>query len=62
LRGDFPLLAARMQLVAPDSLDARNTMQQPSAVQAVPGEVERAGMTARLRLPRWSVAVVTLSR
>jgi alpha-N-arabinofuranosidase len=62
LRGDFPLLSASMQLVAPDSLDARNTLEQPTAVQAVEGKVERAGMTARLRLPRWSVAVVTLSR
>jgi alpha-N-arabinofuranosidase len=62
LRGDFPLLAASMQLVAPDSLDARNTLEQPTAVQAVEGKVERTGMSARLRLPRWSVAVVTLSR
>jgi alpha-N-arabinofuranosidase len=62
LRGDFPLLAASMELVAPDNLDARNTLEQPTAVQAVEGKVERAGMSARLRLPRWSVAVVTLSR
>ena len=62
LRGDFPLLAASMQLVAPDSLEARNTLEEPTAVQVVERKVERAGMTARLRLPRWSVAVVTLSR
>lgn len=54
LRGDFPLLAAAMQLVAPDTTRA--------AVRAVPGEVERAGMSARFRLPRRSVAVVSLSR
>jgi alpha-N-arabinofuranosidase len=62
LRGDFPLLAASMQLVAPDSLDARNSLERPTAVQAVEGKVERAGMSAHLRLPRWSVAVVTLAR
>lgn len=62
LRGDFPLLAASMQMVAPDNLAARNTLEHPAAVQAVEGKVERAGMTARLRLPRWSVAVVTLQR
>ena len=62
LRGDFPLLAASMQLVAPDRLDARNTFDRPTAVQVVEGKVERAGMSARLLLPRWSVAVVTLSR
>src|ERR1035437_788333 len=39
LRGDFPLLAASMQLVAPDSLAARNTLEQPTAVQAVLAKV-----------------------
>jgi hypothetical protein len=53
LRGDFPLLAASMQLVALDS---------PSAVQAIESKVERTGMTVRLRLPGQSVAVVTLTR
>ncbi len=62
LRGDFPLLWASMQLVAPDSLTARNTLERPAAVQAVEGKVERTGMTARFRMPRWSVGVVTLSR
>jgi hypothetical protein len=62
LRGDFPLLSASMQLVAPDSLEARNTLERPTAVQVVEGNVERSGMSARVRLPRWSVAVVTLSR
>ena len=41
LRGDFPLLAAGMQVVAPGSLSARNTMEQPAAVQAVPAKIER---------------------
>jgi alpha-N-arabinofuranosidase len=62
LRGDFPLLSASMQLVAPDSLDARNTLEQPTVVQAIQGKVERTGMSARFSMPRWSVAVVTLSR
>jgi alpha-L-arabinofuranosidase len=62
LRGDFPLLAAGMQLVAPGTLSARNTMEQPAAVQAVPGKIERTGMTVRVRLPGLSVAVITLSR
>ena len=62
LRGDFPLLDASAQWVAPGSLTARNTLDQPAAVQAVQAKIERTGMTARLRLPAWSVAVVTLSR
>jgi alpha-N-arabinofuranosidase len=62
LRGDFPLLGAGMQVVSPGGLSARNTMEQPSAVQAVPGKIERTGMTVRVRLPGLSVAVITLSR
>ena len=62
LRGDFPLLAAGMQLVAPGSLSARNTMEQPAAVQAVAARIERTGMTVRVRLPGLSVGVITLSR
>ena len=53
LRGDFPLLAASMQLVALDS---------PSTVQPVESKVERTGMTVRVSLPRSSVAVIILSR
>jgi hypothetical protein len=53
LRGDFPLLAASMQLVALDS---------PPVVQAIESRVERTGMTVRVNLPRRSVAVITLSR
>jgi alpha-N-arabinofuranosidase len=55
LAGDFPLLDASIQTIAPDDLAAR-------AVKAVPGEVTRAGLGARVRLPRWSVAVLTLTR
>ena len=62
LRGDFPLLAAGMQVVAPGSLSSRNTMEQPVVVQAVPGKIERTGMTVRVRLPGLSVGVITLSR
>jgi hypothetical protein len=53
LRGDFPLLAASMQLVAADSLAAGHASES---------KIERTGMTVRLRLPGRSIAVVTLSR
>ena len=53
LRGDFPLLTASMQLVSADS---------PAADHPVAANIERTGMTVRLRLPRSSVAVITLSR
>ena len=53
LRGDFPLLAASMQLVAADS---------PPAGQPAAANVERTGMTVRLRLPGRTIAVVMLAR
>jgi alpha-N-arabinofuranosidase len=53
LRGDFPLLAASMQLVAADN---------PATGQPVESNIDRTGMTVRFRLPRASVAVITLSR
>src|SRR5260370_41539755 len=62
LRGECPLLAAGMQLVAPGNLSARNTIEQPAAAQAVPGKIQRTGLTGRVRLPGLSVAVITLSR
>jgi len=62
LRGDFPLIGAGMKLVAPDSLSARNSLEQPAAVRVVDGKIERTGMNARVTLPRWSVAVITLTR
>jgi alpha-N-arabinofuranosidase len=62
LRGDFPLLAAGMQVVAPGSLSARNTMEQSATVQAAPAKIVRTGMTVRVRVPGLSVSVITLSR
>ena len=62
LLGDFPLLAAGMKMVAPDSLEARNTLEKPDAVRVVDGKIERLGMKARVTMPRWSVAVITLTR
>ena len=55
LRGDFPLLSASMKLIAPDRLNATTVHTSDAAV-------EPAGSGVRVRLPRWSVAVLTLSR
>ena len=55
LRGDFPLLNATLQLASTDSLDAR-TFRPTDA------KPDRSGMGVRLTLPRWSIAIVTLSR
>ena len=49
-----------MQLVAPGSLNARNTLEKPNAVQPGKGEVDLSGQKVRFILPRLSVAVVAV--
>ncbi|MDI6450616.1 family 16 glycoside hydrolase [Anaerobaca lacustris] len=56
----FSAVAATMQMVAPGSLDARNTLARPQAVRAEPGEVRIESNTMRLTLPALSAAVVTI--
>lgn len=56
----FKILSAKMDLVAPGSLSARNTLEQPNAVRPVGGKVERDAQKIKFTLPRWSVAVVTI--
>jgi alpha-N-arabinofuranosidase len=51
---------AGMQLVAPGSLNARNTLEKPNAIQPEKGEVDLSGQKARFILPRLSVAVVAV--
>ena len=50
LRGDFPVLAAELQLAGADAL------------RVTRGSVERSGMTVRFRVPALTAAVVTLMR
>jgi alpha-N-arabinofuranosidase len=57
---NFELKKAGMQLVAPGSLRARNTLEKPDAVQPRIGRVELKGQKVRFALPRLSVAVVSM--
>jgi alpha-N-arabinofuranosidase len=52
--------AATMQIVAPGSLQARNTLAKPDTVRAEPGQVQTDGGTTRVALPALSAAVVTI--
>jgi hypothetical protein len=61
-QGGFIPAEAKLQLVAPDSLDARNTLDQPAAVRVVNGQIERDGAAVRFALPRLSVGVIDLAR
>ncbi len=56
----FELKKAAMQLVAPGSLKARNTLEEPNAVQPKRSKVELKGQEVRFVLPRLSAAVVTM--
>jgi alpha-N-arabinofuranosidase len=60
LTGGFVPVTASMELVAPGSLSARNTLERPQAVRAEPGDVRIKGNAARLTLPPLSAAVVTI--
>ena len=51
---------ATMQVVAPGSLQARNTLARPDTVRAEPGKVQTDAGTARFDLPPLSAAVVTI--
>ena len=55
LRGDFPILSAAIQLLAPDRLNALTA-------RIADAPIERAPAGLRLHLPRWSVAALTLAR
>jgi alpha-L-arabinofuranosidase len=60
LADEFAAKTARMQLVAPGSLEARNTLERPRTVRAEPGQVHFDKGTMRFALPAFSAAVVTI--
>jgi alpha-N-arabinofuranosidase len=62
VKGDFAPARASLAQVAPDSLQARNTLDQPRAVAPVAGNVLRDGRAVCFTLPRWSAAVLTLEK
>jgi len=59
--GGFNASGADFKLVAPGSLSARNTLEDPDAVRAERGEIELLRRKARFRLPPLSAGVVTIT-
>jgi hypothetical protein len=57
----FAAATASLQMLAPDSLNARNTMEHPDMIRPVAGKVVLEGSTARVSLPRWSVSVLEIT-
>ncbi len=58
----FAVGSASLKLIAPDSLSARNTLENPDAVRAEDGYVSINGQTIRFMMPRLSAGIVQVSR
>jgi alpha-N-arabinofuranosidase len=58
----FTVGGVTMAVVAPDSLDARNALDNPHAVQPATAKAETAEQLVRFTLPRWSAAVVAVKK
>jgi alpha-N-arabinofuranosidase len=61
LTGAFTPKTASLQVVAPGSLRARNTLAAPKAVRVEAGAAQLAGQRVRFELPPYSAAVVRLN-
>ncbi len=62
IKGDFQPGKVSMRIVAPDSLSARNSLDEPNTIRPVPGNASRKGRKIRIELPRWSAGVVTVGQ
>jgi alpha-N-arabinofuranosidase len=58
----FKIRKAEMQLVASDSLQARNTLEEPNLIHPVTNQVETDANSVRCKMPPYSAAVVSISR
>jgi len=61
VEGDNIVKKASMQLIAPTSLFARNTLEEPKQVRPEPSNVQVDGRTVRFSLPAYSAGVVTIN-
>ena len=58
----FKIRNAYLQLVAADSLRARNSLDRPNLIHPVPAEVEKDASSVRYRMPPYSAAVVSITQ
>jgi hypothetical protein len=58
----FGIGPTELKVVAPGSLDARNTLENPAAVQPVAGEVQVERQVVRCALPALSAAVLSVEK
>ena len=62
LADSFAPVSASLKVVAPGSLEARNSLEKPDAVRPEPGEVKLSGQTARFTLPALSAGAATFQK
>jgi alpha-N-arabinofuranosidase len=58
----FAAGAATMQLIAPGSETAKNSLEKPDVLKAVEAPVTRSGNTVRVTMPAWSAGVIKVTR
>ncbi len=61
VEGENIVKGASMQLIAPNALSARNTLEEPNRVRPEPAKVQIDGKIVKFSLPAHSVGVVTIS-
>jgi alpha-N-arabinofuranosidase len=62
VKGGFPIRSAGMQLISVDSLEARNTLDEPNRIRPVAAEAKTDGQSIRFTMPGFSAAVVSINR
>jgi alpha-N-arabinofuranosidase len=62
LKEGFRVGKASMQIVSPDSLSARNSLDEPAKIRPNPHEVRTEGQSIAFTMPRWSAGVATIVR
>jgi alpha-N-arabinofuranosidase len=60
LKQGFRVDKASMQIVSPDSLSARNTLDEPNKIRPVSHDVRTEKQSIAFTMPRWSAGVVTI--
>jgi alpha-N-arabinofuranosidase len=61
IKGRQPIGPVEMQLVTVDSLNARNTLDEPDRIRPVPAKVDTDGESIRFTLPAYSAGVVSVN-
>ena len=62
VKGPQPIASVEMQLVTADSLNARNTLDEPDRIRPVPAKINTDGQSIHFTLPAYSASVVSVSR